>query len=771
MSRVDSRSRGSRLAALASCAAPMVLIGLGLFLGASDFARWDNLELFLPNLVYAHRRLLHGELPLWNPLQNLGEPIHAMGIAGVFYPPYTLCTGLVDAMGGNPRAVMTAIVVLHAGLAGLGLHLLCRSFGVRPWLANVAAVSGALCGFALEVGAVWIPVMPDLAWAAWSLLGAKWLVDDGRTRRGILVTALSVAMPFHTGHVQPALYNLLVTVAFAAFHAAGQRRLRMRAPALALALIAAILLAMPSVLPTAAILPDTERQTAFTRDAFGERGMRFSGLLGLVLPVYGGEIGFLDDASLASAHAGAWLVPAILIALVLGMRRPVDARPGRKKSARAAASLTEPSPPSAPLGLVLALAAIVIVLCLGNQTPLYGATWGIPGWSSFRWPFRLFLHAVPLLILAGAISLERIARAPGVAARRTAIAFAVFALVLWIVVPGPRTAVSIACGALGLIAIVCLGWLDRTAGRVALSAVACAGAGALFLLTHPSGGFKTYPHERPGSFDLRALGLSAEGRLLPLSSSQPSDAHLQDLGLFHSATINGYASLTGQRFAMTSMRLRNVLPTEDNGVLPPGIAPWFLRSHLMRCFGGRYALVAKEDRATLALMDTLTGYRRVAETPVACIFANSDTLPRMFFASEVRPFDRRELIRGLVENRAAMTCAFVEGGGTSGPLPAASVESSRWTETSVTARVTAPGGGFLVASMNPFPGWSVRIDGRPGAIRITDGALIGIDIPAGAREVELSYEPSGLRLGAWLAAAGMLVLAGIALFPRRTRTP
>src|SRR5262245_48369620 len=136
-----------RVLALASCVTPMLLIVAGLAAGAADFARWDNLELFLPNLLFAHRRILRGELPLWNPFQNLGEPIHAMGIAGVLYPPYTLATGLVDLMHGNPRAVMSVIVILHVGFAALGLHLLCRSFGVRPLFATIAAVSGAMCGY------------------------------------------------------------------------------------------------------------------------------------------------------------------------------------------------------------------------------------------------------------------------------------------------------------------------------------------------------------------------------------------------------------------------------------------------------------------------------------------------------------------------------------------------------------------------------------------------------------------------------------------------
>jgi hypothetical protein len=759
-----------------SGAAPMLLIAAGLAAGAADFARWDNLELFLPSLLFAHRRILHGELPLWNPFQNLGEPIHAMGVAGVLYPPYSIATGLVGLVGGDPRAVMSVIVILHAGFAALGLHLLCRSFGVRPLFATVAAVSGAMCGYGLDVGAAWIPVMPNLAWGAWSLWGVKSVIDDPSPRRGLLVTAVSVAMPFHVGHAQTAFYNLIISGAFAIGWAALQRRTRVRTAWWAVAIAAAVLFAMPSVLPTAAILPDTEREQSFSRELFGERGMRPRGLLGLVLPVYGGEIGYLDNASLAPAHTGAWVIPAILLALL-----PVGAVPRarvpevgkRRREARRipAAPPADPGTPERrPLALVTGLALVIVVLSLGGHTPLYGWTYGIPLWSSFRWPFRLFLHAVPLLVTAGALALEILAgRRYGSVRRVAPIACAGLAVLMWFLFPGPGTVAAIVTGILGLATVVCLGWLDRPAGRASLMLTAMLAAGALFLFTHPGGRYKSYPDERPGSLDVKALGVTPDFRVLPLSPSNPPGASLQDLGLFHSATINHYASLTGQRFAMTSMRLRNVLPTEDNGLLPRSMAPLFLASHLMRSFNGRYALVARDDREMNEALLRVGGYAPIGETAHTRVYANADALPRMFFATEVRLFSPEALIRGLVRNQSAATCAFVEDAATEGPLPAARVESSRWNDEQVTGRLSAPAGGFLVVSMNASPDWIARVDGVRRPVQVTNGTLIGIEVPSGARKVELSYAPSSLRHGAWLALAGVVLLAGAMVGSGRVR--
>lgn len=767
-------SRDARLLTWASCALPMLLIITALAAGVSDFARWDNLELYLPNLLHAHRRILHGDLPLWNPLQNLGEPIHAMGVAGVLYLPYTFSTWLVDAMGWNPRAVMSVIVVLHAGLAGLGLHCLCRSFGVRPLFAAVAAVSGALCGFALDVGAAWVPVMPDLAWAAWSLWGVSAVIQGATPRRGILVSALAIAMPFFTGHVQPALYNLIVSGAFAIALAVSVRRVRARVPWLAVAIVGAVLMAMPSLLPMAAIIPDTDRDAPLTREEFTERSFTPHGLLGLLLPVYPGDKGLFDGESLAPGHAGAWLIPALMSAFLLGLRRvPRSAPTGRRgqKSAKGpqAAPATGTRPDHA-LAVALGVAVVVIVLSLGRYTPVLGWTYGIPVWSSFRWSFRLFLHAVPLLMLSGAIALERIAHDPPARTGRIVpVACALLSAILWLVLPASRTPVAIVTAILGLAAMISVGWLDRSAGRVALAITAFCAAGSLIFFTHGYDRFKIYPDVRPGRFDPAALGIAPEFRLLPASPSVPLGGHLEDLGLYHSASFDGYHSLTGQRFAMTSRRLHDLLPTGDDGVLDPTTFRLFVGSHLMRAFNGRYVLVARNDPERSAILDTLTGYTRLTETASARIYQNHDALPRMFFATEMLPFSPRDLVQGLILDRVDATCAFVADPPQVGKLPAARVDRMTWGNEHVDADVTAPDGGFLVVAMNAWPDWVVRVDGVRRDFHIADGTLIGVSIPPGARRVALSYESPSLRRGSWLALLGAVVVVLAALVSARPR--
>jgi hypothetical protein len=755
------------LVALAAALTPMLLVGAALALiRGADFAQWDNFEVFLPVIQFAHRRLLHGELPLWNAFQNLGEPLHAMGNGGVLYPPYTLCTALVDLARADPRRIMDAIAVLHAGLAGLGLHALARAFGVRPSLALVAAVGGAMSGFGLLVGSVWIHTLPTLACSAWALWGAKAVVDRRPPARGAVALAASLALGFSVGHIQPAIYLWVATAVFALAYAAARRRLLESAPWLAAVAAAAALLAMPSVLPTASLLPDSERTGAAPPAVFGLRGVSPGALLGLLLPVYRGPDGFLDGATVAGTHAGAWLVPA-LIAALLGRilsrgRGPGAAAPGGADRELAGGLL-----------VTGAVATLFVALSLGDHAPFYRWTIGIPLWSSFRWPFKLYLHALPLLVVAGAIALERVAREPSAGARRgVPWAVAALALLVWIARPGPLTPAAIATGALGLASMAALAAIDRRSGRALLLATALLAAGGMTFLTVRPDRDKTYAREPVGRFGPGSLGISTDYRLLPVSASAPGEEAMMELGLFHSATLAGYYSLTGHRFALTSLRLWRLLPTGPEGLLPRDIVPPLLESGLLRSLNARYVLAARADTPMVALLDGLAGYRRLHETARAIVFANDDALPRVYFASEARPWTTpQDLMAGLVDHQAPSTCAYVEGlAGPAGPRPHGSVARIDWGHERVSAAVEAPRGGFLVVSMGYAPGWHATADGREIPLRLTNGAIVGLDLPPGTRSVELRYRPGWLVTGAGLALLGALLLAGVALgLARRTR--
>ncbi|HET9233703.1 MAG TPA: YfhO family protein, partial [Candidatus Eisenbacteria bacterium] len=283
--------------------------------------------------------------------------------------------------------------------------------------------------------------------------------------------------------------------------------------------------------------------------------------------------------------------------------------------------------------------------------------------------------------------------------------------------------------------------------------------------------FKTYAHEVVGSFDPKRVGIDTDYRLLPVSPSIPEGAVMEELGLFHSATLDKYYSLTGHRMALTSQRLARYLPTSAEGLLPRTSLPVLLQSHLLRTFNMRYLLAAKNDTAMVRFLSQLDGYWRMGETKRALVFANHDALPRIYFATEIRPFSQQDLVRALIENRAPVTCALVQGlTDPSSTLGHGRVVRSSWQQDRVTADLLAPEGGFLVISMNYSPDWRATVDGRPAKLTLTNGTLIGLEVPRGAKRVALAYQPESLVRSLWLAFVGVMVMGALFfLIFRRSR--
>lgn len=744
---------GSRAMGFVSCLAPLLLIALGLRFGsAPGFAQWDSFEAFLPAILWAHRCLLAGELPLWNPMQNLGEPLHAMGVGGVFYFPYTLATLWVDALHWDPRSVMDVIAASHAAFAGLGLYLLCRSFGVRPLVSMVAAVSAPMSGFILYVGSVWIHTLPNLAWGVWAAWAAKSVVDRHRVAVAAPVAALALALPFNAGHIQPAVYNVVVSAGFALAYALVRRR-PSALPWLLAIWGAAALLAMPAILPTAALVPETLRSAGVTAVELGGRSVRLGALIGLLLPVFRGTDGFIDEVYLDTLFAGGWLVPALLggLALVIFRRRALAAL------ARGPHGL----PPSTAFLLTGASALGVLVLSLGDQTPVYSWTRVIPMWSSFRWPFKLFLHALPFLVTAGALGLELLLRVPGAAMRRAVgLGSALLALALWFALPGLGTPAANATGVLGLVAMLAVAWLELPAARVVLGVVAVLEAGGMLLVTQRPDRYKTYVYEKVGAFGPREFGISPDFRLVPLSPSVPDGERMQELGLYQSATLDGYYGLTGHRFALSSIRLVRFVPTGDEGILSRRVAPTVLGSHLLKSYNVRYALAAKYDSGAVRGLDELPGWRRLRETPHAIVYENPAALSRMYFASEVELYSPEQMFAALVQNQAPVTSAYVEGERRQRFAAPGRVVRFDWGHDRITADLEAATSGFLVVSMSHSPDWVATLDGRTVPLELTNGTISGLRVPAGARHLVLHYEPRSFWIGVWAALAGAVVLLG-----------
>ena len=94
------------------------------------------------------------------------------------------------------------------------------------------------------------------------------------------------------------------------------------------------------------------------------------------------------------------------------------------------------------------------------------------------------------------------------------------------------------------------------------------------------------------------------------------------------------------------------------------------------------------------------------------------------------------------------------------PFPASAVRASvsKWTPGRMTVSLAGADtrGGHLVVSENWYPDWHATVDGKSAAVRRADHSLLSVDLPAGARQVELWFDSPAYARGKLLSVVALL---------------
>ncbi len=75
----------------------------------------------------------------------------------------------------------------------------------------------------------------------------------------------------------------------------------------------------------------------------------------------------------------------------------------------------------------------------------------------------------------------------------------------------------------------------------------------------------------------------------------------------------------------------------------------------------------------------------------------------------------------------------------------------------------APRGASLIVSENYYPGWRATVDGKPATVGRADFTLIGVELPEGAREIELSFGSAAYETGKLITLAALMLAAAAAV--------
>ena len=212
-----------------------------------------------PWLHFAHEELAAGRIPLWNPYDYAGQPVHAAYTGAFLWP-----LNWLYLVGGSWES-LAWIAFAKLALAGIGMLVFLRRIGLRGTAAAMGAVGYTLCGFNI----VWLghPHTNVSALFPWALIALGALAERPTARRAAWVAVIAAGM-LVGGHIQTATHAALVLVAYVAFRAttSSPERPRMGPRALALAGAGALvgcMVAAPALLPFFEYLDHSRAATLF----------------------------------------------------------------------------------------------------------------------------------------------------------------------------------------------------------------------------------------------------------------------------------------------------------------------------------------------------------------------------------------------------------------------------------------------------------------------------------------------------------------------------
>ena len=750
--------RGFARRPAASCAAGTLFV-LGIawrrFLDGSHSPFSGDVEQYhYPVTLELARAWSDGRLPLWTDRVYLGFPFFADPQTAAWYPG----TLLVVALG--PHLGYVVFLFSHSLLAAAGAAGLARSHGCAWPAAWVSGLIVSLSGyFAHEIRhpglfaiLAWVPI--------W--LWATHRIFLERTPARVALAAVPVAMMIFAGTLQ-VLFGAVIVYGFyvaglgldARRDRGGRDALRGVAASLAAPLLG-LCLAAVVVLPTLAHFPHTARALGMTY-AFGSMGSVPP--LQLVSAFFESAPALLGNASgfdATSFYLGALSLPLAVVSLV-GVRRVV------------------------PVALALCLTAITVI-AMGEHGGLHPLlySWMPEALGILRGMGRALGPGTVCLALLAALGLQRLgdptSRLQRVFGALLLLAAAAHGLVLWLA-REPLAFESLAgilvlaaafglwsarqrhprilqpgLAALVVLDLVSLSPLDDVLSEAPLPPSHEHIAGSMPALADLGAGLYGNPDER-----MLLLGFGP--RNLPLMLGPDG--------------VGGYNPLVTLRYLdfVSLIENRRLFDRRPLNRFVHFDQPQHLGAALVDAAAIRFVISpAPLDFEGLHLLKEYPKHPLRQYSPH--LYENQDALPRAYLAYRTqRATGSEDLERLLTSSFDAHYATVVEAESEplDGPAEIEPVEMRRERPEVLHFQVAPEHAAVLVVANAWYPGWRAWVDGIESPVLRVNGLFRGVALPAGARQVEMRFEPWSFRVGAFVSIAAAVLLA--ALLVGRSATP
>jgi hypothetical protein len=166
-----------------------------------------------------NKSLEEGTYPLWNPYLFCGMP----SFSSLAYVPYVYPVGFITHIlftyAGFPAMTW---LLLHYLLAGAGIYLLARSYGVRPSISLLAGAAFMIMPNIVASGANGHgSKVCAMAWMPLALLFARGIFENRNRIGSAAVLAIVLGMQMLRGHLQISYYTFLLIGLLFIFEAVG----------------------------------------------------------------------------------------------------------------------------------------------------------------------------------------------------------------------------------------------------------------------------------------------------------------------------------------------------------------------------------------------------------------------------------------------------------------------------------------------------------------------------------------------------------------------
>jgi len=733
-----------------------VLVGIFFapFLLGRAFLWEDFVYQWYPFRQFAAVSLAGGEIPLWNPYTVNGMPFLAEIQTEVFYLPMTVLT--LFLRGGQLDVFWLQLMnILHYWLAGAGMYLLSRSYGLRRWPSLFSGIAYAFSGF-LVLHAIHQVILVVVAWFPCIL----WMFRRAFASRSwswVFGTGLVLGHSFFGGSPQMSLFLYFFLLCFVVFEILVNHGLRgmLQRPALIIAAKSAAIVAisigfaMVQFLPTQELSAMSVRaQITFAKATEGSLG--WSQLLTLLTPklfgfsnVHGSEYwgpGPYWHYWETCVYAG--LLPILLLVVAISVLHT-----------------------NRTVLFYGAVALFALLFSLGGNFFLYqGFFHYVPGFASFRNPARMGIFVAFAASLLSAFVLHYLSESRE--AKQTATL--------------RRVMLAVTGGTAGIMLLILSGACDGILGiprdvkiqslvqkELTLSLVLLAAAALLlWLIITRKGALHWLSAAACALLFIDFYIFSADHNT---STENPADHFRraepvvrylkQQSGFFRVNTRNAQGLLMDRNQGLVDriFTMEGYTPLILQRVHPPTDTP-----------GKMFDLL---NVRFITLTDSVNRRLVLQERPAV--------LPRAHMVYDVRPVASEEELLAALKDPAfdPWTTALVEGdfpyrmAPPDGAPPAWNADITEFRHNSIHLTVTTGREGFLVLSEVFYPGWNAYIDGKATPVYRTDYNLRGIVVPEGTRTVEFRFESASFRSGLWISLATLAVcIAGWSISLRRSHT-